>query len=137
MRMQDMKLTNEIPAVDEFIELRVLAGLSRNEREAAERGLPGSRYSVCVRAADRLIGMGRVIGDGGLFYQVVDIAVHPDYQRQGIGFRIMRGLMQQLRDNAPRSAYVSLVADGDAAVLYRKFGFENTAPASHGMALRL
>ena len=81
--------------------------------------------------------MGRVIGDGGCFYQVVDIAVHPDYQRQGIGFQVMARLMEQLRSNAPASAYVSLIADGEACRLYEKFGFEFTAPASVGMALRL
>lgn len=29
--------------------------------------------------------MGRVIGDGGTTFQIVDIAVDPDYQGQGYG----------------------------------------------------
>lgn len=81
--------------------------------------------------------MGRVIGDGGCFYQVVDIAVHPEYQRRGIGFQVMTRLMEQLRAGAPETAYVSLIADGEAWRLYEKFGFEFTAPVSVGMALRL
>jgi ribosomal protein S18 acetylase RimI-like enzyme len=81
--------------------------------------------------------MGRVIGDGGLNYEIVDMAVHPDYQRQGIGARVMAALMAYLRDNAPRSAYVCLIADNDAPALYKKFGFEFTAPVSVGMALRM
>ena len=135
--MNDLNYTHEVPGVDEFIELLVVAGLSRNGWDAATRGLAGTCYSVCVREGQRLVAMGRVIGDGGCFFQVVDIAVHPDYQRRGIGFQVMDRLMGQLRANAPKTAYVSLLADGGASRLYEKFGFALTAPASNGMALRL
>ena len=70
-------------------------------------------------------------------HEIVDMAVHPDYQRQGIGARIMVALMNYLRENAPQSAYVCLIADNDAPTLYKKFGFEFTAPVSVGMALRM
>ena len=135
--MGELVIDNEVPGVDEFIELRGASGLTKNTRAAATSGLAGTCFSVCVRDNDKLVGMGRVIGDGGCFYQVVDIAVHPDYQRRGIGFAVMDRLMQQLHENAPTSAYVSLIADGPAAHLYEKFGFEDTAPNSIGMALRL
>ena len=135
--MNELQYTDEVPGVEEFIGLRVAAGLSANTEEAATRGLAGTCLSVCVRDGQRLVGMGRVIGDGGCFYQVVDIAVHPDYQRRGIGLRIMGRLMDGLRQQAPESAYVSLIADGPARLLYEKFGFEPVAPASIGMALRL
>lgn len=135
--MDELNYTNQVPGADEFVGLRDVAGLSENTLDAARRGLAGTCFSVCVRDSNRLVGMGRVIGDGGCFYQVVDIAVHPDYQRRGIGLEIMTRLMEQLRENAPKSAYVSLIADGGASKLYEKFGFEFTAPASVGMALRL
>ena len=135
--MSELKYTTHVPEVHEFIELRVSAGLSRNDRDAATRGLDGTCFSVCVRDAERLVAMGRVIGDGGCFYQVVDVAVHPDYQRRGIGLQVMTRLMEQLEEHAPKTAYVSLFADGSASRLYEKFGFEQTAPASIGMALRL
>jgi GNAT superfamily N-acetyltransferase len=35
--------------------------------------------------------MGRVIGDGGTTFQIVDIAVDPDYQGQGYGRVILFG----------------------------------------------
>lgn len=135
--MSDHQFIEQVPDAREFVELRAVAGLSVNTVEAAEIGLRGSWYSVCVRADAELVGMGRIIGDGGCFFQIVDIAVRPDYQGQGIGYGIMERLMKRLRDEAPESAYVSLIADGDASQLYSKFGFEFTAPASAGMALRL
>ncbi len=135
--MSSLSYLEDVPAPHEYIQLRVASGLSRKTPEAAEAGLRGTRAAVTVRDGDRLIGMGRVIGDGGCFFQVVDIAVHPDFQRRGIGGEIMARLVALLRDIAPPSAYVSLIADGEAHRLYEKFGFEPTAPASIGMALRL
>ena len=131
------EIDESLPGADEYRALRVDAGLSPKTAEAAERGLAGSLYGVCLRVNGRLVGMGRIVGDGGLNYEVVDIAVHPDYQRQGLGSRIMTALMAYLEREAPSSAYVSLIADHGAPALYSKFGFEFTAPASVGMALRI
>lgn len=68
------------PSVEEYRALRVLAGLSAKTAEAAARGLPNTVFGVSLREGDRLLAMGRIIGDGGCFLQVVDIAVVPDRQ---------------------------------------------------------
>ena len=127
----------ETPAVDEYCALRASAGLSPRTTAAARQGLPGTLFGVCIRDGDQLIGMGRVIGDGGLNYEIVDMAVRPDYQRQGHGYRIMEALMRFIRENASESAYVCLLADDGAPALYKKFGFEFTAPRTVGMALNI
>lgn len=75
-----------------------------------------------------------MIGDGGLFYQIVDIAVEPEHQGRGLGKRIVGALMEELKRIVPAEAYVSLIADGQANNLYAQFGFEPTAPTSIGMA---
>ena len=135
--MPEVKVIAETPEPDEYCALRKAAGLSSRTPIAARLGLPGSLFAVCVRHEGLLIGMGRVVGDGGCNYEVVDVAVHPDFQRRGFGFQIMELLMQYIDDNAPDSAYVSLIADQGAPVLYEKFGFEFTAPDSVAMAKRI
>ena len=135
--LSEIDLIEELPGPDEYRALRLAAGLSPKTSEAAERGLPASLFGVCLRVDGRLIGMGRIVGDGGCNYEVVDVAVHPDFQRRGLGSTIMESLMGYLRDNAPESAYVSLLADGGAPALYEKFGFRRTAPTSVGMALKI
>lgn len=117
--------------------MRARAGMGTRSLEAAQVGLPHTLYAVCVRDGERLVAMGRIVGDGGLNYEIVDMAVDPDYQRQGIGYRIMEMLVGHLRATAVPSAYVSLIADDHAPALYAKFGFEPTAPASIGMSLTL
>ncbi|AIF47719.1 GNAT family N-acetyltransferase [Dyella japonica] len=130
-------LTRDIPGNDEYRALRTAAGLSLMTEEGAARGLPASWSSVCVRHDGELIGMGRIVGDGGLFLFVVDIAVTPAWQGKGLGRRIMQALMDDVHARAPLRAMVGLIADGTAHELYAKFGFKLVAPGAHGMLLRL
>ncbi|MCB1045550.1 MAG: GNAT family N-acetyltransferase [Acidobacteria bacterium] len=128
---------SEIPGVEEYRQLRVDCGLSPKTVEAAAKGLPNSLFSTTIRDHGRLIGMGRVIGDDGCNFEVVDIAVHPDYQRQGLGGLIMAAITRYIEQAAPNSAYVSLIADHHSPALYAKYGFKPTAPVSIGIAYKV
>ena len=123
-----------LPSVEEYRQLRDACGLSAASFEAARRGLPNSLCATVVRLDGELVAMGRVVGDGGRNFEIVDVAVHPDHQRRGLGTRIMRALRDWLDEHAPESAYVSLIADDHSPKLYAKFGFEATTPKSIGMA---
>ncbi len=125
------------PDVETYRRLRSISGLSGKTLEAAAAGLPNTLHAVTIVSKDVTVGMGRIIGDGGCFYQITDIAVDPAHQGRGLGKKIMQALVAHLRANAPETAYVSLIADGPARHLYEKFGFQPTAPASIGMALQL
>jgi GNAT superfamily N-acetyltransferase len=129
-----IELVESFPDAPAYRRLRVETGLSPKSQEAAERGLANTLYGVSLVRAGEVVGMGRVIGDNGTVFAVVDIAVRRDHQGQGLGKRIMAALDAWLRANAPASAYVMLVADGDAKHLYAQFGFADTAPASVSMA---
>lgn len=125
-----------IPDAATYCHLRSASGLSPKTAEAAARGLPNSVFAVQVLQGDEIVGMGRIIGDGGCFYQVVDIAVLPAHQGRGLGKLIMREIMRYIDEQVPVSAYVSLIADGQAQNLYAQFGFTHTAPNSVGMAMK-
>lgn len=137
MAKQKYEQRTQIPGADEYRELRMRCGMSEKSHEAASQGLPNSLFSTTIRDKGKLVAMGRLVGDGGCDYAVVDVAVHPDYQRQGLGHRVMSSIMSYLRDHAPDSAYVALIADDHSPALYSKFGFEPTAPKSIGMAFRV
>lgn len=125
------------PAAADYMRLRAAAGMSARSLEGAEIGLPNSWFAVTIRHEDRAVGMGRIIGDGGTAFQIVDIVVEPAHQKRGLGKRIMTALMDRLHATAPANAYVSLIADGDAQHLYAKYGFAPTAPESIGMYWRV
>jgi GNAT superfamily N-acetyltransferase len=124
-----------VPSSEDYRRLRISAGLSAKSAEGAAVGLPNTLFGVIVRKDGKVVGMGRVVGDGGLFFQVVDIAVEPEHQGRGLGKAIVGKISEYLREATPSGAYVSLIADGEAHRLYAQFGFEPTAPASIGMAL--
>lgn len=129
-------IVHAIPSVETYRHLRTAAGLSAKTVEAATRGLPNSLFAVQILCAGEPVGMGRVIGDGGAFYQVVDITVLPEHQGRGLGKQIMAAISDYIAREVPESGYVSLLADGEAYRLYQQFGFALTAPASLGMGLK-
>ena len=131
------ELTTGIPSPEDYLHLRKAAGLSPKSLEGAAMGLPNTLFAVLVRKQAEVVGMGRVVGDGGLFFQVVDIAVVPTHQGKGIGKAIVGRIVEHLKATSPAGAHVSLLADGEAHRLYTQFGFALTAPTSVGMALSL
>nr|WP_318294969.1 GNAT family N-acetyltransferase [Pseudomonas cichorii] len=124
------------PSVQTYQALRIGSGLSAKTEEAAVRGLPNTLFAVQILHGVFPVGMGRVIGDGGCFFQVVDIAVLKEHQGKGLGKRIMAEIMKYIEATVPESGYVSLIADGQAQDLYAQFGFVHTAPRSVGMVYR-
>ena len=132
----DIAVSYEIPDAQEYNNLRIISGLSPKDEVGSEVGLKNSIFIVTLRDSEKLIGMGRIIGDKGCFYHIVDIAVAPEYQGNGLGKLIMSEINKYLGNNIPKSSYVSLIADVPADKLYEKFGFEYSAPKSVGMAKR-
>jgi len=134
--IDDYLIRQSAPSVADYRRLRTGSGLNDKSDEAAGLGLAGSWYAITItaRASGEPIGMGRIVGDGGCHFQIVDVCVLPEHQGRGLGHRIMQELTTELERRAPATAYVSLIADGDAQHLYRKFGFVDTAPDSIGMA---
>ena len=127
-------LRDGFPDAGDYRRLRAITGLSPKSEDAAGSGLRGTLFGVSLLDGERVIGMGRIVGDGGCFFLVVDIAVDPAYQRRGLGKRILAALDAWLRANAPPTAHVALFADGDAKYLYAQYGFVETGPVSVGMA---
>jgi GNAT superfamily N-acetyltransferase len=131
--MSEIVLVERFPGIDDYLRVRAEAGMHAKSREAAERALPNTLYGVRLERDGAVVGMGRVIGDNGCFFIVVDIAIVPELQGKGLGQRVMAALDAWLLRNVPPSAYVTLVADGDAKYLYSKFGFVESAPVAVNM----
>jgi GNAT superfamily N-acetyltransferase len=81
-------------------------------------------YAVRVERDDETVGIGRIIGDGALFFEIVDMAVLPGHQGNGLGDAIMAALMGYLRGNARPGSFVGLFAGEGVSDFYEKYGFE-------------
>ncbi|MGI8563974.1 MAG: GNAT family N-acetyltransferase [Candidatus Dormibacter sp.] len=118
------------PTPEEYLALREAAGLAAKTPEATELGLRGSWFGVTARKGGEAVGMGRLVGDGGLYFLLCDLAVHPDHRGQGLGKRILAALIEHLEQNALRSALAVAVTTENWADLYREFGFERNGEGS-------
>jgi ribosomal protein S18 acetylase RimI-like enzyme len=127
------------PTVPDYLALRLRSGLSPRRGDQAAAGLRGSWAAVHVvhRDTGGTVGMGRVLGDGGWYFHIVDMAVLPEHQRRGLGDAILTALLRAIRDHAPAGAYVNLLADPPGRRLYERHGFRDSAPRSAGMARTL
>lgn len=130
---KNYQIRHEIPSAENFNQLRQKVGLSVKDSKAVDIGLSHTLFAVTIYDKDRLIAMGRVVGDGGTVFHVVDIAVNPSYQRKGLGKKVMAEIMDYLDTHTFKGSYVSLIADSPADKLYQQFGFCYTAPGSVGM----
>jgi GNAT superfamily N-acetyltransferase len=123
------------PSVDAAVALRARAGLTPKTVEQTAAALAGSWTAVHVvhGPSGEAVGMGRVIGDGGWYFHIADMAVLPEHQRRGIGDAILATLVDRIRTAAPPDPYVTLLADPPGRRLYARHGFVETAPHSIGM----
>ena len=86
------------------------------------------RHSLCAFAAydgERLAGVVRAVGDGASILYVQDLLVHPDYQRLGIGARLLRALLAAFPD-----VYQTVLLTDDqapTAAFYESLGFSRAA----------
>ncbi len=140
--MGEYTIIHATPSIETYISLRASTNLTPKTLQAATVGLANTLFAVQIAQSsspDVIISMGRMIGDGGCFFQIVDIAVLPAHQGKGLGKMIMKELKEWMDGNVPESGTVLLFADGRANELYKQFGFVETAgltPSSVGMACR-
>jgi GNAT superfamily N-acetyltransferase len=130
------KVAERTPTVREYNDVRRAAGLTVKNEAAAERGLANTLYAVCIMHDETVVGIGRVIGDGGLFYDIVDIAVVEGHQGKGVGKMIMDALMNYIDAHAPPTSLVCLMANKGIAPFYERYGFKAREPDMPGMVIR-
>lgn len=128
-----------VPSAPDYLRLRQEAGLTPRTMEQALLALPGSWAGchVVEAVSGATVGMGRLLGDGGWYFHVVDMAVLPHHQRRGIGTAVLSWLLDQVRERAPKDAFVSLMADPPGRRLYAQHGFTERRDLSIGMAMWL
>lgn len=128
-------LVAQPPPLSDYLRLRADAGLSPKRAEQAAPALANS-WSWChavERDSSAVVAMGRVIGDGGWYFHLADMATDPAHQRRGIGRAILDFLLADIDARAPADPYVTLMADRPGVRLYESFGFASPAPVTTGM----
>lgn len=111
---------------EDYNELRKLVGWCPISQRQFNISIPNSRFITVGKCDGKTISMARAVGDGGYHLLVVDVIVHPDYQRQGIGKQMISQLMEFVKSGyveAGETTMVSLLSAKDKEPFYEKVGF--------------
>jgi GNAT superfamily N-acetyltransferase len=128
-----MKLEHRSPTISEYKKLRESAGWWDVDEAAVETALGNTLFSVVVVEKGRLVGLGRIVGDGGLYFYIQDLIIHPEVQKKGFGKHVMGALMTFIRTKARSGAFVGLMAAKGLEKYYESFGFKARDKDAPGM----
>ncbi len=73
----DFRLKIRKIRVEEYQSLRKTTSWDLIEDNIVKTALENDLFSICVYDNEKLIGMGRVIGDGAIYFYIQDIIVTP------------------------------------------------------------
>ncbi len=118
-------LADNVLRAEEFVMLRTKVGLLETPVEQAQKAIDNSLFVVSAVHEGRTIGMGRLVGDGVMYWYLQEIVVLPEYQRQGIGTRIVKRLIRYVEENgiAGTKMTIGLVAAKGKEPFYETLGF--------------
>jgi GNAT superfamily N-acetyltransferase len=106
-------------AREKIVSLYEANGWSSAKKPELQLALLNFHYLVSAWDEERLIGIGNAISDGFLVVYYPHLLVHPDYQKQGIGKKILKRLKQRYEGFYQQI----LVAESTAIAFYEKCGF--------------
>lgn len=126
MNMENYTLVRRIPKISEYRSLCESVGWGQVMNfDAAIHGLQKSTAGVVVlNEESKAIGMGRIVGDGAIYFYIQDIVVAPEYQKNGIGTCILNALLEYIKNEAPEKSFIGLFSVPEAVDFYKKFTIE-------------
>ena len=138
MEESHVKLMDNNLKAEDFIRLRTTTGFLETPLEQAEKALKNGLFTVTAMCDDKVIGMGRLVGDGAMYWYLQEIIVLPEYQEKGIGSRIVNRLIEHIeKSGLPGSKVtVGLVAAKGKEPFYKKLGFSNIPDSNCGSGMK-
>lgn len=132
-----MEYKENMLSYEDYYRLRASVGWKNFSRLQAETALNHSLYTVIAVENDHTAAMGRLIGDGQ-YYMIVDVIVHPNFQKQKIGTSILHILLDYIDHHTPVGgrASVQLIAEKGKESFYETLGFKRVPHEFCGSGMR-
>lgn len=116
---------DDLPSV-EAIDKEAFGSLWHNSRQSLEYAFRQAAIATVVYCEENLVGyqISTAMQMGG---HLARLATHPDYQRQGIGYSILRDLLLQFKQRGAKRITVNTQETNHASIsLYENSGFMRT-----------
>ncbi len=133
MHIIDFALVENQLSANDFIRLKIATGFRNRPIDQVERALKNDLLDVVAIVNNEVVGMGRLVGDGVMYWYLQEIIVLPEYQGKGIGTGIVNYLLDYIKKHTEDETFTSVgltAAEGKTS-FYERFGFQN----SRGMNL--
>ena len=107
-----MEYKENLLSYEDYRTLRESVGWHLFSKNQMQQALDNSLYTIVAVENNQSVGMGRLIGDG-MYFLIVDVVVHPVFQKCGIGTNIMNMLLKYVEKKTPTGgrSSVQLVAE--------------------------
>ena len=134
-----ISIKENVNSIEEFNYLYDAVGWGSYDEKVSEKALANTMYSVSAYDDDKIIGYGRIIGDGICFLYIHDVMVAPKYQNKKIGSQIMNKLLEKVNQIKIENPYVRvyLGASKGKEKFYERFGFITREDANLGSGMIL
>jgi len=119
--------------VDEYQGLRGTTDWFTIEDRVVEKSVENDLFSVCILDKNELVGMGRIVGDGAIYFYIQDVIVIPEFQGRGIGRLIMKEIEKYLKENAFNNSFIGLMAADGVKEFYHKYEYAEREKSKPGM----
>ena len=119
----EYKIINSIEPLA-YNELRNSIGWDSKDDDIITEAFKNSAILKSVEWNHKIVGMARAIGDG-LYYLIVDVVVHKDYQGKGIGRILIDEIVKEVysRTKEGQKASINLISMQGKEAFYEKCGF--------------
>lgn len=130
--------TNTVSA-EEVNLLRASVGFRQILSEQLNAGLKGSALIVSAYDKSRIVGMARLIWDGGTVALITDVLVLPEYKMQGIEEGLIMRLLDFLRSKlkAGFGIQVDVKAWNGQEEFYENLGFRLSTHERRGIPMHI
>ncbi len=109
--------TNNHITSEELIEVFQSVGWRKNPDNIVEAFK--NSYYITAYHGKKLVGFARAISDNCYYTNIFDVIIHPEYQKQGIGKKMMLMLREKFK-----GTYFFLTYTEGRKEFYKKCGFE-------------
>ncbi|MFY9679306.1 GNAT family N-acetyltransferase [Glutamicibacter protophormiae] len=123
--------SGRLPARDELLGLYDAVGWTAytQDPQRLEAAIAASLSVVTARAAGRLVGLARIVGDGLTIAYLQDLLVAPEYQRAGVGSELFR--LAFLPYDKVRQKVLITDDEPRQLAFYRSMGFSEIRDLEH------
>lgn len=132
-----MEYKENVLSYENYYRLRACVGWTNFSATQAQTALANSLYTVTAVESNETVAMGRLIGDGQ-YYMIVDVIVHPDFQKQKIGTSILNMLLKYADNHTPSGgrSSIQLIAEKGTESFYETLGFKRIPHEFCGSGMR-